>query len=150
MATTNNAAIQVELAHNRALEIVRELGGEANVERLEYLDGLGGHLTSVNSPAQLSSAQSVLIVALAEIVQQQERRIAALEPVAAADPDDETAAAGNERPVLSDDLAQLLANAGYADDQAVREASDGDLLKIKGVGPAKLEEIRAATAAEEA
>lgn len=79
MATTSHAAIAIEKAHNRALEIVRERGGDANAERVAYLDNLGHTLASVNFPAQLSSAQSVLIAALAEIIQQQDRRIAALE-----------------------------------------------------------------------
>lgn len=79
MATTSSAAIRIEEAHNRALEVVREHGSPENAGRVEYLDNLGGHLSSVNFPAQLSSAQSVLIGALAEIIEQQGRRIAALE-----------------------------------------------------------------------
>lgn len=78
MATTANAAIQIERAHYRALEVVREHGGDENAERLEYLDNLGMHLASVNYPPQLSSAQSVLIGALAEIVARQDRQISGL------------------------------------------------------------------------
>ncbi len=60
---------------------MREHGGAENAEGMAYLDSLGMHLSSVNSPAQLSSAQSVLIGALAEIIEQQDRRITELENV---------------------------------------------------------------------
>jgi DNA-directed RNA polymerase alpha subunit len=45
---------------------------------------------------------------------------------------------------LGRDLVELLHNAGYVDIAAVREASDDELLSIKGVGPARLTEIREA------
>lgn len=39
--------------------------------------------------------------------------------------------------------ADLLAGAGYDTPEKVRAASDGDLLGIEGIGPARLAEIRA-------
>lgn len=43
---------------------------------------------------------------------------------------------------LGESTVQVLADAGFDSIEAVREASDGDLLAIKGIGKAKLEEIR--------
>jgi len=45
---------------------------------------------------------------------------------------------------LDGDVTRLLAEAGYENPESVRRASDEDLLKIKGIGPAKLGEIREA------
>lgn len=54
----------------------------------------------------------------------------------------ETDGEGNdvERPMP---YAGLLADAGYAGYEAVRDASDDELLAIEGIGPARLAEIRA-------
>lgn len=84
MATTSSAAVQIERAHQEALEVLREHDSPETTESVEYLDNLGGHLASVNFPAQLSSAQLVLIGGLAAIVREQGRRIAKLEEAAAA------------------------------------------------------------------
>lgn len=45
---------------------------------------------------------------------------------------------------LDQDVADALVAAGYEKLEAVREASDEDLLKLKGIGPATLKDIRAA------
>lgn len=42
------------------------------------------------------------------------------------------------------DTASQLALAGFASVQAVRDASDDDLLAVEGIGPATLRKIRAA------
>lgn len=44
---------------------------------------------------------------------------------------------------LSDNTAKILNDAGYDSDEAIRNASDEELLAIDGIGPKKLEEIRA-------
>lgn len=87
MATTNSAAVQLEHAHNHILRALQEHGSPENAERVEYLENLGIYLSSNKSPVHLSSAQSVMIAALVEIIRGQGRRIAALEnpaPAAAA------------------------------------------------------------------
>lgn len=43
---------------------------------------------------------------------------------------------------LDEGTVKTLADAGYDSLEAIREAPDEDLLAIKGIGPAKLEEIR--------
>lgn len=137
-------------AERRVFGVMEAHGQPRLIEDLEAL-GTG----TPRDPWHLAAVQATMLAGLASIIEEQDRRITALEnaapatSTAAVDTDEETAHAdGDERPALSGELRELLANAGYADDQAVREASDEDLLKIKGVGPAKLGEIRAATAAE--
>lgn len=47
-----------------------------------------------------------------------------------------------EEESLDDDLAELLSGAGIDSPEKIRAASDDDLRAIKGIGPAKLREIR--------
>lgn len=76
MATTTTAAIAIEKSHREALEVVRELGNPENAERVEYLDNLGIYLGGTRDTFQTASAQSVLIGALARIVEDQASRLA--------------------------------------------------------------------------
>ena len=43
---------------------------------------------------------------------------------------------------LDEDVTTMLSQAGYENPEQIREASDDDLLAIKGIGKAKLLEIR--------
>lgn len=86
MATTKSAAIAIEKAHTEALEVVREYGTPETAEYVSHLDSLGIGFTSVKYPVMLASAQSVLIGALAKIVEYQGRRIEKLEEAASERP----------------------------------------------------------------
>lgn len=82
MATTKSAGMAIEKAHNEALEGVRKLDAPDTAEHVQYLDNMGLHLSSIKDQVQMSSVQSVLISALVRIVEDQARRIAALEEAA--------------------------------------------------------------------
>lgn len=45
-------------------------------------------------------------------------------------------------------IRDLLTDAGYVSDEAIRAASDDELLAIKGIGEASLQHIREATAGQ--
>lgn len=67
----------------------------------------------------------------------------------------ETAAPAGETkledlPGVDTEIANALQDAGYETVAAVRDASDVELLKVSGIGKKRLEDIRKATAEEEA
>lgn len=156
MTGTNIVAARAHNAHEAVLRFLQE---RAPGEGVEFLaNSITVPVAVPKNPYHLLAFQAQVFASLVEIIREQDRRISVLEGAApaaatAADPDGETADAdGDGRPVpseklrelLGEELCGLLLNAGYADAQAVRDASDEDLLAIKGVGTAKLEQIRAA------
>ncbi len=72
MASTAIVAVRMEQAHEKALAIVEELGAPDRVENLQTVTV--GQAT-LRNPAHLASFQAELIVALAEVLEGQERRI---------------------------------------------------------------------------
>lgn len=113
-------AARDEIAHNRCVAAMKALVGEDDPKVRELED-----LRMRRLPPAVGSMMEREI--MADIL---EALVAAHAPVPAAG--------------LDEDVTRLLADAGYDSPQAIREASDEDLLAIKGIGKAKLQEIREA------
>lgn len=95
MPTANTLAAAAELAHGRALEVVREHGP---AERAERLDNITVTHAVVSNPHHLVTFQAELLASLAEIIEGQHRRISELETAAR---EAATAAEEKEKPAAS-------------------------------------------------
>ena len=113
-------AARDEIAHNRSVAALKALAGEDDPKVTELED-----LRARRMPAAVGSMLEREI--MADILEGLAERQAALK-----DPGDP----------LDESTVQTLTDAGYDSLEAVREASDEDLLAINGIGPAKLQEIR--------
>ncbi len=114
-------AARDEIAHNRSVAALKQLAGENN-EKIRELEELRAH----NKPPTATGATL-------------EREVMAdiLEGLAGQSSDSDYPS-----DPVDESTVQLLAGAGYDTLEKVREASDEDLLAIKGIGDAKLAEIR--------
>lgn len=114
-------AAQHEIAHNRCVAALEQLLGEDHEKIWELRDVRSRRM----SPAVAAMEEQKVMADILE-------RLA------------NDAVAGSDYPSepLDESTVQLLADAGYDTLEKVREASDEDLLAIKGVGDAKLAEVR--------
>lgn len=113
-------AARDEIAHNRSVAALKRLAGEDN-EQVAALEEVRAR--------RLPPAVAAMT----------EREIMAdiLEGLA-----EEHAALKDPGEPLDESTVKTLADNGYDSVEAIREAPDEVLLGIKGIGPAKLEEIR--------
>ncbi len=113
-------AARDEIAHNRNVAALKRLAGEDDAKVKELED-----LRARRLPADVGSMMEREI--MADILEG-------------------LASSGNRTGYPSDPVdestVQLLADAGYDSLEAIRGASDEALLDIKGIGEAKLREIR--------
>lgn len=80
-------AVDAERAHERTLDVVRELGP---AERVERLDNITVGFATARHPQHLVTFQAEILAAFAEIIKKQGRRISELEKAR----NDEAPAAG--------------------------------------------------------
>lgn len=115
-------AARDEIAHNRSVAALKQLAGENN-DKIKELENLRLH----NVPPTIMGATL-------------EREVMAdvLEDLAGG----ASRASQYPKEPVDESTVQLLSDAGYDTLEKVREASDEDLLAIKGIGDAKLAEIR--------
>lgn len=150
-------AARDEIAHNRCVAALKALASEGNEKVAELED-----LRMRRLPAPVSSMMEREIMAdvleglhKAQVVRNftaaLERTRVPAEP--AVDPPLEQADSPAEPAVdppialggiVEGDVVDLLKDAGYNTVESIANASDKDLLDIKGIGPAKLAEIREA------
>lgn len=118
-------AAQHEIAHNRCVAALKSLVGEDDPKIRELVD-----LKARRMPPAVGAMMETQI--MADI----------LEGLAA----NTNGVASSDYPLspMDQDVAEALVAAGYESLNEVRAASDEDLLDIKGIGPAKLKEIREA------
>lgn len=114
-------AAEHELAHNRCVAALKDLAGEDSPKIQELED-----LKARRLPPAVAAMMEVQI--MADILESL------------------TTPASLEYPLspLDQDVADNLVAAGYEKLDAVRRASDEDLLAVKGIGPKTLKGIRAA------
>lgn len=116
-------AAQHELAHNRSVAALKELLGDDDPKVRELED-----LKARRMPPAVAAMEEAKI--MADI----------LEELTAPD----SSGAGSDYPTepIDEQTVQILADNGYDTMEKVREASDENLLAIKGIGEARLAEIR--------
>lgn len=113
-------AARDEIAHNRSVAALKSLAGEDD-EKVRELEDLRARRV----PADVGSMMEREI--MADILEGLAETHAVLK-----DPGEP----------LDQSTVKILADAGYDSMEAIRDASDEDLLAINGIGPAKLQEIR--------
>ncbi len=79
MPTTTTLAARAHVALEKAMEVAAEHG---SAERLEGLQNITTERANLRSPHHLAAFQAELFASLAEIIEGQDRRIAALEDAA--------------------------------------------------------------------
>ena len=114
-------AARDEIAHNRSVAALKVLAGEDN-EKIKELEDL--RVRRVPEPVGSTLQREIMADILEDLASG-----ASPSSDYPSDPVDES-------------TVQLLADNGYDTLESVREASDEDLLAIKGIGDAKLAEIR--------
>lgn len=132
MATASALAARTTLAHRRILAAVEQLADDpAQVEALK-----GSQLPS-RDPAYQAVVQLESIVGVLEGLVADEA--APTEEVARLSPTPSPVVLPLDEPTV-----MLLVNAGFDTPEALREATDDELLAIKGIGRKTLKEIRGA------
>lgn len=74
MTSTAHAAVKMQQAHERALDVLTEHGSSERAERLSAAQS-----PTIKRPVHLASYQAEIVAGLAEIVEGQAERIAELE-----------------------------------------------------------------------
>ncbi|MDP9439804.1 MAG: hypothetical protein M3P49_13865 [Actinomycetota bacterium] len=137
-------AARDEIAHNRCVVALKSLVGE-NHEKVRELEDLKAQRLSAPVAGMMEREIMAEILEVLERSQRVGNFVAALKATEASSPPQKEASEGGtdlrtlEVPA---EWIRLLVPAGYETGESVAEASDEELLAIKGVGEATLKDLR--------